>query len=89
MVCVGIQHLKGTSKKTGEAYDFYQISALARTPRMESGLECQKISVSPAVWKQFPLEIGDQFRATTDGFIVPLSDELRLEDLCRDLQSVL
>lgn len=83
MVFVGVNHLSGTSKRNGEAYDFYQVQALSRSPRVE-GFAVQTVNVSPQVWEQYKLtRIGQQFRATTDGYIIPLDEKLdvNLEEL--------
>lgn len=89
MVFVGVQHLSGTSKKTGDPYNFYQLHAISRSPRMEKGFSVQTFNVSPQVWDQFPLEVGQQFRATTDGFIIPLDSKLDIHDLASVLNLLL
>ena len=65
IVVVGKAHLKGTSKKTGNDYDFLQVHYLGPEFGVE-GEAAQKISLDPQVVPYESIEVGAPYDAQFD-----------------------
>lgn len=66
MLCIGYQHQKGTSNKTGRDYDFYAIQALTTSPRCE-GFLTWTVNVDPEEFETSGIAIGSLFVTENDG----------------------
>ena len=82
MLVVGIQFVKGVSKKSGQPYEAYVIHGLSR--RYDNSIETKSCWISPAEYQKSGVKVGDLIRAFKDGGILiqdsigDLSDFLQL-----------
>lgn len=68
MIYIGHTHMEGTSKKSGEKYDFYSLQAVVHSNRYV-GLGVQTVNISPHEFKmnENKLKPGVQFRCFSEG----------------------
>lgn len=59
IVC-GKQHLKGTSKASGNPYDFYKVHFLGTSPQVE-GEEGQSVNIDPQMISYEDIFLGSEY----------------------------
>ncbi len=68
---IGKQHMKGTSKKTGQPYDFVALHFNAPARGVE-GIAAQTVNIDPALISFDRIAIGTEYDLETDlrGYVV-------------------
>lgn len=71
---VGKQHMKGTSKKTGEVYDFFVLHILGKSTRVD-GQTCDAVNIRPADSPYADAVIGSEYNLEYDknGYLLDFS----------------